>query len=582
MNAVRRLAIYLKPYWRWVLLAPLLMLGEVTMDLMQPRLLATIVDEGIARLDMGVVLRTAGTMVGFAILGAGGGISNGVFASKAAQSFGADLRQDLFSKVEQLSFANIDRLQTGQLVTRLTSDVVQVQEALYTLLRIMVRAPLLLVGGLVMAIATAPQLAFLPLGLMPLTLIPVIWVVRKATPLFGKVQRRLDALNEIMQENLAGIRVVKAFARSDHERVRFGTGNRELADDTIRTIRVIVVVMPVMMFTVNLGVVGVLWFGGMRVVAGTMQIGQLMAFVNYLAQILMSVLMVSMLVTHLARATASAERIQEILDSVPTIRDKPDAISDPPEDATVVFEDVTFAYDGDGADAALEGVSFVARPGQTLALLGQTGSGKSTLVHLIPRYYDVTGGRITVGGIDVRDMSSASLRRMVGAVLQETVLFSGTIRDNIRYGRPEASQDEVERAARMAQAHDFIQEFPDGYDTVLGQRGVNLSGGQKQRVAIARALLVEPPILILDDSTSSVDVETEARIQEALEAYGRERTCIMVAQRISSVLTADQILVLNDGRLAASGTHEELMMSSPVYREIYESQLGNAEVVDVR
>jgi len=582
MNAVRRLAIYLKPYWRWVLLAPLLMLGEVTMDLMQPRLLATIVDEGIARLDMGVVLRTAGTMVGFAILGAGGGISNGVFASKAAQSFGADLRQDLFSKVEQLSFANIDRLQTGQLVTRLTSDVVQVQEALYTLLRIMVRAPLLLVGGLVMAIATAPQLAFLPLGLMPLTLIPVIWVVRKATPLFGKVQRRLDALNEIMQENLAGIRVVKAFARSDHERVRFGTGNRELADDTIRTIRVIVVVMPVMMFTVNLGVVGVLWFGGMRVVAGSMQVGQLMAFVNYLLQILMSVLMVSMLVTHLARATASAERIQEILDSVPTIRDKPDAISDPPEDATVVFEDVTFAYDGDGADAALEGVSFVARPGQTLALLGQTGSGKSTLVHLIPRYYDVTGGRITVGGMDVRDMSSATLRRMVGAVLQETVLFSGTIRDNIRYGRPEASQDEVERAARMAQAHDFIQEFPDGYDTVLGQRGVNLSGGQKQRVAIARALLVEPPILILDDSTSSVDVETEARIQEALEAYGRERTCIMVAQRISSVLTADQILVLDDGRVVASGTHEELMVSSAVYREIYESQLGNAEVVDVR
>jgi ATP-binding cassette, subfamily B, multidrug efflux pump len=581
MNAVRRLAIYVKPYWQWVLLAPLLMLGEVTMDLMQPRLLATIVDEGIARLDMGVVVRTAALMVGLAILGAGGGISNGIFASKAAQSFGADLRQDLFSKVEQLSFANIDRLQTGQLVTRLTSDVVQVQEALYTLLRIMVRAPLLLVGGLIMAIITAPQLAFLPLGLMPLTLIPVIWVVRKATPLFGRVQRRLDALNEIMQENLAGIRVVKAFARSEHERLRFGTGNRELAEETIRTIRVIIVVMPVMMFTVNLGVVGVLWFGGVNVVEGSMQVGQLMAFVNYLAQILMSVLMVSMLVTHLARATASAERIQEILDSIPTIRDKPDAISDPPEDATVAFEDVTFAYDGDGADAALQGISFVARPGQTLAMLGQTGSGKSTLVHLIPRYYDVTGGRITVGGVDVRDMSSATLRRMIGAVLQETVLFSGTIRDNIRYGRPDASQEEVERAARMAQAHDFIQEFPDGYDTILGQRGVNLSGGQKQRVAIARALLVEPPILILDDSTSSVDVETEAMIQQALEAYGRDRTCIMVAQRISSVLNADQILVLNDGRVVASGTHEQLVASSPVYREIYESQLGNAEVLDV-
>ncbi len=580
MDAVRRLAVYLKPYWHWALLAPLLMLGEVAMDLMQPRLLATIVDEGIARLDIGVVLRTAGLMVTFALIGAAGGISNGIFASKAAQSFGADLRQDLFSKVEQLSFANIDQLQTGQLVTRLTNDVIQVQSSLYTLLRIMVRAPLLLIGGLVMAILTAPQLAFLPLGLMPLTLIPVVWVIRKATPLFGEVQHRLDALNEILQENLAGIRVVKAFARSDHEQRRFAIGTRELFDQILRTVRVTILVMPVMMFTVNLGVIGVLWFGGVRVIGGSMHVGQLMAFVNYLAQILMSLLMTSMLVTQLARATASAERIQEILDSVPTVRDKPGAISDPPPDATIAFDNVTFAYDGDGADPALQGISFTAHPGQTLALLGQTGSGKSTLVHLIPRYYDVTDGRITVGGIDVRDMASATLRRMVGIVQQETVLFSGTIRDNIRYGRPDASQEEVERAARMAQAHEFIQEFPEGYDTVLGQRGVNLSGGQKQRLAIARALLLEPPILILDDATSSVDVETEAEIQKALEAYGRDRTCIMVAQRISSVLNADQILVLDDGRVVASGTHEQLMASSPVYREIYESQLGNAEVVD--
>lgn len=513
--------------------------------------------------------------------GGGGGIGNGVFTSKVAQGFGADLRDALFAKVESLSFANLDRLQTGQLVTRLTNDVTQVQEAVYTLLRIMVRAPLLLIGSLVMAVATAPQLAFLPLGLMPLTLVPVIWVVARATPMFTIVQQKLDALNEIMQENLAGIRVVKAFARSEHEQRRFGLGNRELADRTLEAVRTVIVVMPVMMFTINLGVVGVLWFGGVRVVNGSMQVGQLMAYVNYLSQILMSILMVSMLVTQLARATASAERIAEILDAEPTIRDKPDAVCQPPHDATIVFENVTFDYDGDGAEPALQGISFTARPGQTLALLGQTGSGKSTLVHLIPRYYDVTSGRITIGGVDVRDLDSAILRRMVGVVLQETVLFSGTIRDNIRYGRPDASDAEVERAAKMAQAHDFIMSFPDGYDTILGQRGVNLSGGQKQRIAIARALLIEPPILVLDDSTSSVDVETENEIQKALQAYGRDRTCIMVAQRVSSVLGADQILVLDDGRIVAAGTHDELMETSAVYREIYDSQLGNGEVLDV-
>jgi ATP-binding cassette subfamily B protein len=580
MRSIRRLAFYLKPYWRWVLIAPTLMLLEVVMDLMQPKLLATIVDVGIAQLDMAVVWRTALMMLGLAIVGAGGGIGNGLYASKATQAFGADLRDSLFAKVESLSFANLDRLQTGQLVTRLTNDVTQVQEAVYTLLRIMIRAPLLLVGSLVMALTTAPQLAFLPLGLVPLTLIPVIWVVSRATPLFTSVQERLDALNEIMQENLAGIRVVKAFARGDHERRRFGLGNRALADRTLAAVRTVIVVMPVMMLTINLGVVGVLWFGGNHVIAGTMQLGELMAFVNYLSQILMSILMVSMLVTQLARATASADRIVEVLDAEPTVRDKPEAILEPPADATVVFENVTFDYDQDGADPALQGISFTARPGQTLALLGQTGSGKSTLVHLIPRYYDVTEGRITVGGVDVRDLDSAVLRRMVGAVLQETVLFSGTIRDNIRYGRPDATDAEVERAARMAQAHDFIMSFPDGYDTVLGQRGVNVSGGQKQRIAIARALLIEPPILILDDSTSSVDVETENEIQKELQAYGCERTCIMVAQRVSSVLGADQILVLDDGRVVASGNHHQLMETSPVYREIYDSQLGNGEVID--
>jgi len=394
------------------------------------------------------------------------------------------------------------------------------------------------------------------------------------------VQQRLDAVNGIMQENLAGIRVVKAFARAVHEKLRFGQRNQALADQTLQAVRTVIVIMPVMIFTINLGVVGVLWFGGEHVMTGTMQLGEMMAFINYLIQVLMSILMVSMLVTQLARATASGDRIVEVLETIPSIQDQPDAIAEPPADATVTFEDVTFDYAQDGADPALQHVSFTARPGQTMAILGQTGSGKSTLVNLIPRYYDVTSGSIKVGGIDVRDLNTAVLRRMTGVVLQETVLFSGTIRDNIRYGRPDATDEEVVRAAKMAQAHEFIMSFPEGYDTVLGQRGVNVSGGQKQRIAIARALLVEPPILILDDSTSSVDVETESEIQKALQAYGRQRTCIMVAQRVSSVLGADQILVLDDGQVVASGNHTQLMESSPVYREIYDSQLGNGEVID--
>jgi len=580
MKSVLKLARYLKPYWRWVLIAPTLMLLEVVMDLMQPTLLATIVDEGIANLDMGVVTRTALMMIGLAFVGAGGGIGNGVYASKAAQAFGADLRDALFAKVESLAFANLDRLQTGQLVTRLTNDVTQIQEAAYTLMRIMIRAPLLLIGSLVMALRTAPHLSFLPLALVPLTLIPVVWVIVRATPLFSLVQQRLDAVNEIMQENLAGIRVVKAFARAVHEKLRFGQRNQALADQTLKAVRTVIVIMPVMIFTINLGVVGVLWFGGEHVMTGTMQLGEMMAFINYLIQVLMSILMVSMLVTQLARATASGDRIVEVLETIPSIQDQPDAIAEPPADATVTFEDVTFDYAQDGADPALQHVSFTARPGQTMAILGQTGSGKSTLVNLIPRYYDVTSGSIKVGGIDVRDLNTAVLRRMTGVVLQETVLFSGTIRDNIRYGRPDATDEEVVRAAKMAQAHEFIMSFPEGYDTVLGQRGVNVSGGQKQRIAIARALLVEPPILILDDSTSSVDVETESEIQKALQAYGRQRTCIMVAQRVSSVLGADQILVLDDGQVVASGNHTQLMESSPVYREIYDSQLGNGEVID--
>jgi len=621
MKSSRKLIRFLKPYWRWAVLAPLLMVLEVAMDLMQPRMIQRIVDEGIAQLDMAVVVNTGLLMIGLALIGAIGGVGCTVFSVLASQGFGTDLRSALFRKVQSLSFGNLDKLETGQLITRLTNDVTQVQEVVSMLLRIMVRAPLMLIGSLIMAVITSPRLALLLIVLGPLVLAALAWVINRAYPLFSQVQRQLDDLNTVIQENLAGVRVVKAFVRAKHEIGRFGTVNDSLMAQMIHAARTVAVAMPAVMLALNLGIVGAIWFGGLQVTYGGMQVGQLIAFVNYLMRTLMSLMFVSMLVMRVARAQASAERIQEVLDSEPEVQNKPGALAAFAPQGRVAFENVTFSYDHDGRDPVLKGISFVAEPGQTVAILGATGSGKSSLVHLIPRFYDVTDGRITIDEVDVRDVGKAILRQNIGIALQESILFTGTIRDNIRYGRPDATDEEVIAAAKAAQAHDFISEFPDGYDTVLGQRGVNLSGGQKQRIAIARALLTQPAVLILDDSTSSVDVETESKIQDALEGLMRDRTSpsaplrqavvvsqtnhqarplwtspstglrtspstplrtsFVIAQRISTVLTADKILVLDDGQIAAEGTHEELLASSPVYREIYESQLGNGVMAHV-
>jgi len=575
-----RLLKFLKPYWRWAVLAPLLMVLEVAMDLMQPWMIERIVDQGIAQLDMTVVVRTGLLMVGLALIGAVGGVGCTVFSMLASQGFGTDLRGALFRKVQSLSFGNLDRLETGQLITRLTNDVTQVQEVVSMMLRIMVRAPLLLIGSAGLAILTSPRLALILVVLGPLVLAVLAWVINKSYLLFGEVQRRLDGLNTVMQENLAGVRVVKAFVRARHEKQRFGAANDSLMVQMVHAARTVAVAMPAVTLALNLGVVGAIWFGGLQVTYGGMKVGELIAFVNYLMRTLMSLMFVSMLTMRVARAEASAERIQEVLDSEPEVQDRPEALKTFAPQGRVAFENVTFSYEGDGRDPVLKGISFVAEPGQTVAVLGATGSGKSSLIHLIPRFYDVSGGRITIDGIDVRDVDEAALRRNVGIALQESVLFTGTIRDNIRYGRPDATDEEVIAAARAAQAHDFISQFPDGYDTVLGQRGVNLSGGQKQRIAIARALLTRPAVLILDDSTSSVDVETETRIQDALEGFMQDHTSLVIAQRISTVLNADKILVLDDGRIAAEGTHGELLASSPIYREIYESQLGDGVTTD--
>ena len=592
MKSTRRLMQFLKPYWHWALLAPLLMVVEVMMDLMQPRLIQTIIDEGIAAGSMQVVLNTGLKMIGVALIGALGGMACGVFAVLASESYGADLRSALFRKVHSLSFSNMDDLETGSLVTRLTNDVTQMQNMIGMMLRMMVRGPMTLLGSLVMAVTTSPRLSVLFIILIPMVL-AIIWnLVSRAFPLFRQVQGKIDRLNTVMQESLMGVRVVKAFVRADHEEARFGAANEDLRALAVKAIRTVSIGWPLMMITVNLGVSAVLWFGGKNVIAGTMQVGQIVAFINYLLNSLFSLMMVSMLVMGFSQAEASAQRINEVFDAVPDIVNKPDAQRSfgtgraahsgngaGKARGEVVFEGVSFAYNGEEREPVLKNVSFAARPGETVAILGATGAGKSTLVHLIPRFYDVTGGRVTIDGLDVREMDTSVLRRNVAVALQDPVLFSGSIADNIRYGRPEASLEEVQEAARMAQAHDFISSFPEGYDTELGQRGVNLSGGQKQRVAIARALLVDPAVLILDDSTSSVDVETETEIQAELERFIKEkgehpRTTFVIAQRISTVLNADKILVLDQGGIAAEGTHTELLASSAIYREIYDSQLG--------
>ncbi len=575
MSSTTRLAKYLKPYWRWVVAAPLLMVVEVTLDLMQPRLVQRIVDEGIARLDMSLIIRTGLLMLGLAFIGAIGGAANGICAAKAVQAFGADLREALFRKVQSLSFANLDRLGTGPLVTRLTNDVTQVQEAVMMLIRILVRAPLLMIGSLILMFVTDSHLALMIMPVLLATSLVIVFFVSRMGPLFLTVQKKLDRLNTVLQENIAGVRLVKAFVRADYEDERFAEANEDFTDRNIRVMRFMATLFPAMSILVNIGIVIVIWAGGIQSAAGQVSVGQIVAFINYLHTTMGPLGIMVMLANVLAAATASAERINEVLDTVPEVQDALNPRTLPTgQGIRVAFEGVNFHYNGTDDELVLNGVDLVANPGQTVAILGATGAGKSSIVNLVPRFYDVASGRVTWNGVDVRDVKQSDLLAEVGVVPQETVLFSGTVRDNIRYGKPEASEAEVIAAAKAAQAHDFIMHLPNGYDTRVEERGVNLSGGQKQRIAIARALLLKPSIMILDDSTSSVDVETETKIQDAMKSWLDDSTSFIVAQRISTVLHADQILVVDEGKVVAQGTHHELMQSSTVYQEIYASQLG--------
>jgi len=554
---------------------------EVAMDLAQPRLLQAIVDKGIAHHDLPLVWHTGLIMIGVALVGLVGGGGCTIFATAASLNFGTAIRGKLFGKVQELSFGNLDRLQTGGLITRLTNDIDQVQESAAMFLRILVRTPLLAVGSLVMAIVTSPRLSLLLVIIGPLLILLLVLANRRVHPLYTEVQERLDRVNTVVQENLAGVRVVKAFGRGPYECDRFSTANERLCKQTVVASSFVAGTMPLMMLMLNLGIVGVIWFGGVSVHRGQLHVGQLLAFINYLLQMLFSLMMVGMMLMQVARADASAERIIEVMESAPDVADAPDALPAPAFAGKVAFDRVGFGYARDGGTDVLRDVSFSVEPGQTVTILGATGSGKSTLVNLIPRLYDVTAGRITIDGADVRSLTQSSLRSQIAMVMQETILFSGTIRENLRYCRPEATDQEIEEAARIAQAHDFITGFAEGYDTSLGQRGVNLSGGQKQRLSIARALVARPAILIMDDCTSAVDMATEGKILAGLANWSHRCTRFVVAQRITSAVGADKVLVIDDGAIAAEGTHEQLLQTSAIYRTIVESQANGREVDDV-
>ena len=576
MHNLYRLSSFFKPYRVRGVGSLFLQTAVVIMDLSIPRLIQQIIDQGIHQHNQQVVIHTGLLMFGITVVSVLFAIWAHLLSVNVCESIARDLREALFLKIQSFSFGNIDRLKTGQLMVRLTSDTAAVQRVVLVSLRIGSRSFILMVGSFILMFRTSSSLALTILPLLLLTSILIAFFVVKMEPLWRSVQQQLDRLNTVLQENIAGIRLIKVFVRANFEFNRFNSANQAFTTDSIRVMKFMASIPPVLTLCINIGMVLVIWVGGLDVIHGEMTTGQVVAFTNYLLTTMAPLIFMANFANILAGGIASSKRVVEVLDVIPDIHDQGGStgISEQCE-GKIVFENVIFGYKHKSDSRILEDISFIAEPGKVFAILGATGAGKSTIVNLIPRFYDVSSGRILIDGIDIREVTQDSLLQKISIVPQETILFSGTIRDNIRYALPSANHEKVIRAAKAAQAHDFILNLPLGYDTRVEERGVNFSGGQKQRIAIARALLAAPTIIILDDSTSAVDIDTETRIQEALHDINKKSTLIVVAQRVSSVLKADNIIVLEKGRIAGQGNHSSLMQTCAVYQEIYASQLGS-------
>lgn len=565
---------YIKPYLPAFIVGPLMMIVEVIGEVVLPKLMANIINVGVANGSVGYITGTGALMILVALLMMAGGVGGAYFGAKAAVSFAADLRKDAFDKVQTFSFANLDQFSTGSLITRLTNDITQVQNLINMALRMMLRAPGMLIGALIMAFVMNAELAVIVLIVIPILVGAIAVLIKIAFPKFKIMQKKLDALNSNIQEMLTNVRVIKSFVRGDYEEKKFAASNEDLKQTSLGAFKTIIIVMPLMMLMMNGTTLAVVWFGGRQIIVGNMQVGDLTAFTTYIVQILMSLMMLAMVILQSSRALASLSRIREILDTEVDLNDEhckePDKIV---SSGRVEFRDVSFRYYKENKEAVLSHISFAVKSGQTLGIIGSTGSGKTTLVQMIPRLYDVDEGEVLVDGVNVKDYTLENLREGVSMVLQKNVLFSGSILENLMWGDENASMEEVRKAAQAAQADGFVSSFTGGYEMDLGQGGVNVSGGQKQRLCIARALLKKPKILILDDSTSAVDTATEAKIRESFAGELKNTTKIIIAQRISSVQEADEIMVLDDGKIVGFGKHEDLLASCEAYQEIYYSQM---------
>ena len=565
---------YARPYLYAFILGPILMITEVVGEVVLPALMAQIINVGAANRDVAYILEMGGVMILTALVMMGGGIGGAWFAAKASIGFGADLRNDCFKQVQKFSFRNIDSFSTGSLVTRLTNDITQVQNLIMMGLRMMLRAPGMLIGAIIMAAAMNPGLARIFFVILPVMVVTIAAIMLTAFPRFTLMQKKLDRVNSNIQECLQNVRVIKSFVRGDHEEKRFLKSNEELMESSLRAFKVVILQMPLVALFMNLTTLAVVWLGGREVLIGDMPVGNLTAFTTYIVQVLMSLMMLAMVFLQSSRAIASARRINEVLDTRIDLTDEAASQKEKlVEKGSIEFKNVSFRYYKDSREKVLDDVTLRIEPGQTVGIIGSTGCGKTTLVSMIPRLYDADEGQILVDGVDVREYSLKHLREGVGMVLQKNVLFSGTVEDNLRWGDENASEEQVRSAARAAQADAFLNSFPEGYQTFLGQGGVNVSGGQKQRLCIARALLKKPKILILDDSTSAVDTATETKIRESFSTTLKDTTKLIIAQRITSVMEADRIVVMDEGRIVGQGSHQELMESCSAYREIYDSQM---------